>query len=298
MDRPHRPLTRGPQVTETLPAEERSAQLDQLVEALVVEPIGTDTFTAQSPDWWGDRVFGGMVVGQSLSAAIQCVAGLRPHSLHGYFLRPVQPGTPTTLTVERVRDSRSFAIRCVTARQHGKETSRFTCSFHVAEDGDEYQVSMPAVPAPEDIPHQGDPPGPIDNRELEPVRHLDGTFASTRRVWLRPCAALPDDDAVHACVAAFMSDMTHAAFRPQSMDTWGSHTDASLDHALWLHRPVRLDDWVFYDLQAVVNGAGRATVRGTLYDRQGALCISMAQELLIRRLPGQGGPAPWLTAQP
>jgi acyl-CoA thioesterase-2 len=275
--------------------EQRVQQLDELVDAIRVSPVGRDVFSAASPDWWGERVFGGMVVAQSLHAATQTVDGLRPHSLHSYFVRPVRPGVRTTLTVEHLRDSRSFATRQVTAEQEGKMTSRLACSFHVAEDGEEYQLPMQSVPSPEDIAFSGDPPFPIDVRDAGPVRVPDGSFSSTGRLWYRTCAPLPDDEDLHACMLTFLSDMTRTSFRPLSLDKWGAHTDASIDHALWLHRPARPDQWLFYDLQAVVNTAGRSLVRGEMYLPDGTLCMSMAQELLIRPLPGQGGPAPWAT---
>lgn len=273
-------------------------QLRELVDAVTVTATGDDVFCAANPDspGDGDRVFGGVVVAHALSAAMSTVDGLRPHSLHGYFLRPVRPGPPSTLTVERLRDSRSFATRQVTAEQDGKTTSRLTCSFHVQEEGDDYQLPMQAVPFPEDIEPGGDPPGPFDERDVGPLAQSGGTFTSSGRMWLRTCAPLPDDPAVHACILAFMSDMTRTSFRPLSLGTWGTHTDASLDHALWLHHPARADEWLFFDLQAVVNAAGRSVVRGSMFTREGRLCLSMAQELLIRPLPGQGGPAPWLSS--
>jgi acyl-CoA thioesterase-2 len=273
----------------------RAQQLRDLVDAIVVTRVGDHVFSARSPDFWGEeRVFGGMVVAQTLNAALRTVEGLRPHSLHGYFLRPVRPGPPTTLTVERLRDSRSFATRQVTAEQAGKTTFRLTCSFHVDEDGDEYQLPMPPVPLPEDIASGGEPPGPFDERDVGPLVEPDGTLRSSGRLWLRTCASLPDDEDVQACMVGLLSDMTRTSFRPLSLGTWGTHTDASIDHALWLHRPARADEWLFYDLQAVVNTAGRSVVRGSMYTRDGSLCMSMAQELLIRPLPGQGGPAPWI----
>jgi acyl-CoA thioesterase-2 len=239
-----------------------------------------------------------MVVAQTLNAALRTVDGLRPHSMHGYFLRPVRPGPPTTLTVERLRDSRSFATRQVTAEQDGKITSRMTCSFHVAETGDEYQVPMQPVPLPEDLEFLENPPGPFDARDAGPLLRDDGTFRSSARLWHRTCAVLPDDEDIHPCMLAFLSDMTRTSFRPLGLNTWGTHTDASIDHALWIHRQARADEWLFYDLEAVINTAGRAFVRGSMYTRRGALCLSMSQELLIRPLPGQGGPAPWLERRP
>lgn len=271
------------------------ARLEELLDALQPGSKGDDRFAARSPDWWGERLFGGMVVAQALSAAISCVDGaLRPHSMHGYFFRPVVPGPDAELVVERVRDSRSFATREVTTLQNGKPAARMTCSFCVDEDGEEYQPSMPAgVPVPEDL-EIGTPPGPFESCDAGPVSAADGTYLSSGRYWNRTAGLLPDDPSLQTCVLALMSDMTRTSFRPRSLHTWGSHTDASIDHAVWFHRPARPDRWLLYDLCAVVNTANRAVVRGSMYTRDGALVLTMVQELLIRPVPGGGKPAPWL----
>jgi len=258
----------------------------ELSAALLARPVGPGAFAAQSPDWWGgDRVFGGMVVAQALSAAIQTVDPAMPvHSMHAYFLRPSVPGRPVDLAVGHIRDGRSFSTREVTSSVDEKVTFKMVCSFHADEPGDDYQLAMPAVPGPDDLV-QADVPTPFCVREIGPSpRRADGTYASTRRVWLRTLTPLADDPVLHACVVAYFSDMTGAAFRPRSLGTWGTHTDASLDHSLWFHRPVRADQWLLFDLQALVNAGGRSTVRGVMFDRGGRLVASMAQELLIRPL--------------
>jgi acyl-CoA thioesterase II len=273
---------------------DRNDQLRELVDAIRVERMGADTFHGVPPDWWGPRVFGGMVLAQSLYAAIQTVdPAFRPHSLHGYFIRPVQPAVPSLLRVERLRDSRSFAMRQVVIEQQGEQTSRFCCSFHADESGDEYQITMQDVPGPELLPvsplH-----GPFDVCDAGPsAPEPDGTFRSTARLWHRTCGPLGDDPAIHACMMSYFSDMTRTSFRPLSLDSWGTHTDASIDHAVWFHRPILADEWFLSDFQALVNSGGRSVVRGTMYTRDGVLCVSMAQELLIRRIPGEGQPAPW-----
>jgi acyl-CoA thioesterase-2 len=128
-------------------------------------------------------------------------------------------------------------------------------------------------------------PFPYDVRELGTTeRRTDGTYQSTRRCWFRVRDTLADDPAVHACVLAYFSDMTGASFRPHSLGVWGTHTDASLDHALWFHRPWRADVWSLFDIHALVNAGGRATVRATMHGEDGTLHLSMAQELLIREL--------------
>jgi acyl-CoA thioesterase-2 len=273
-------------------AEVVEATVGDLVGAITARkgppgPDGNETFTTTSPAWWGGgRTFGGMVVAQALHAAVQTApAGMDVHSLHGYFLRPTVPGARTTHVIEHIRDGRSFATRGVTSLVDGKETFRMTCSFHAPEDGDDYELAMASgIPPPNEI--EGfEAPFPFDIRELGATeKREDGTFRSTRRCWFRTREVLPDDPALHACVLAYFSDMTGAAFRPLSLGSWGTHTDASIDHALWFHRPWRADRWSLFDLHALVNAGGRATIRATMHGEDGSLHLSMAQELLIRRL--------------
>jgi acyl-CoA thioesterase-2 len=273
-----------------------AALLDELVEAVQVRPAGTDVFEASAPDWWGGRIFGGMVVAQVVRAATHGLGpGLVPHSLHGYFLRAVTPGPPVTLRVEHLREGRTFTTRQVSAEQGGTATSRFLCSFHADEEGDEYQLPMQDVPAPSALVPQT-LPGPFLACDAGPLPGDDGTFRSSARLWYRTRGPLPDDPALHAAMLGYVSDMTRTSFRPLSLDAWGTHTDASVDHAVWFHRRARADQWLFYDLQAIVNTAGRSLVRGALYTEAGDLVLSMSQELLIRRLPGAGGTAPWAGA--
>ena len=273
-------------------AELVSATVDDLIEAITARPHesgqrGLATFVTTSPEWWiGGRTFGGMVIAQALSAALQSVSvDLSVHSLHGYFMRPTPPGAQTLHVVEHLRDGRSFSSRAVTSSVEGKETFRMMCSFHVPEGGDEYQLAIaPDVPRPGEI-HGVEAPVPFDIRELGPSEQRgDGTYESTRRCWFRTREALPDDPAVHVGLLAYFSDMTGAAFRPLSLHAWGTHTDASLDHAVWFHRPARADVWNLFDLQTLVNAGARATVRATMHGADGTLHLSMAQELLIREL--------------
>ena len=280
------------EIDEAEEAELVSATVADLVAAFTADelerrPDESRVFSTTSPNWWvGDRTFGGMVVAQSLSAALQTAPpGFEIHSLHGYFLRPVPPGSSTIHVVSAVRDGRSFSTREVLSTTDGKETFRMTCSFHAPEEGDEYQLPMaPHVPPASEI--EGvEAPFPYDIRELGHTElREDGTYLSTRRCWFRTREPLPDDPAVHACALAYFSDMTGASFRPGSIGTWGTHTDASLDHAVWFHRPWRADRWSFFDIQALVNTGGRGTIRATMHGEDGTLHLSMAQELLIRKL--------------
>jgi acyl-CoA thioesterase-2 len=230
-----------------------------------------------------------VVVGHAVNAVLQTVeAPSTLHSLHGYFLRPVAADTPVSLRVDHVRDGRAFSSRQVTSEQNGKAVFSMMCSFHAPESGEEYQMPMPeGVPPPEGLETEqhDEGPGVFEVREaLTPQRRPDGSYESTRRCWFRIAEPVPDDAVTHLSIAAFFSDMTGTSFRPNNLGEWGTHTDASLDHAVWFHRPLRMDDWLLYDLYPVINHAGRSTVRGAMYTRDGALRLSMAQELLIRRL--------------
>jgi acyl-CoA thioesterase II len=268
-------------------SDEQLEQARELAEVIALSPGAHDRFRGSTPDWFGEgRIFGGVVVAQALSAAVQTAPdGVSPHSMHGYFLRAVRPGPPVDVAVDHVRDGRSFSIRQVAMAQEDREVFRGTCSFHAEEEGEEYQLAMTEVPDPDGIaPDPYHHEGPFDVRDVGPTAAApDGTFRSTRRMWVRCAPALPDDARAHVCVAAYLSDMTGTAFRPLNLGEWGTHTDASLDHAVWFHRPLRADEWLFYDLHALVNTAGRSLVRGAMY-QDGRLCLSMAQELLIRRL--------------
>jgi acyl-CoA thioesterase-2 len=273
-------------------AEVVEATVQDLVDAITAvreTPTrdGRERFATISPNWWmSGRTFGGMVVAQALHAACQTVpSGFDVHSLHGYFLRPTAPNSQSIHTVEHLRDGRSFSLRDVVSSVEEREVFRLTCSFHAPEVGDEYQLPIgPGVPAPGEI--EGiEAPFPFDVREVGATEQRgDGTYLSTRRCWFRTRESLPDDPALHACALAYFSDMTGAAFRPLTMGSWGTHTDASLDHAVWFHRPWRADEWSLFDVHALVNAGGRATIRATMHGEDGTLHLSMAQELLIREL--------------
>lgn len=253
-------------------------------------------------DWPGGRVFGGLVAAQALRAATYTVGpDHAPHSLHAYFVRPGRPGVPIEHAVDRTRDGRSFTTRRVDSRQDGEVIFSLSASFHTAEPGPEYQLPMAAdVPAPEDLDPPGWPfsaSGALSNLELREVGPTppepDGTYRSTRRVWVR-ARDVGDDPLMHACVLTFMSDLgvVMAARPPRPGTTWESVMTASLDHALWFHRPARPDQWLLYDLHALVNHGARGMVRGVIHDRSGTLVASVAQEVLVRPLregpPGRG----------
>lgn len=270
------------------PAENDDRSLVEMLRASPAE--GHDCFTAVAPDWFGAQAFGGVVVAHAVNAALQTVDDpARLHSLHGYFLRPVVVEEPVHLHVDRVRDGRSFATRQVTSEQNGKVAFTMHCSFHAPEVGEEYQLPMtPDVAGPEGLepePFDGWGHGPYELRDAPvPSPGPDGTYESTRRSWLRVTDPLPDDPVVQLTLAAFFSDMTGTSFRPYNLGEWGTHTDASLDHAVWFHHRPRMDEWLLFDLAAVINHGGRSVVRGSMYSRDGQLRLSIMQELLIRRI--------------
>jgi acyl-CoA thioesterase-2 len=256
---------------------------ESVVRSLRLTEIAPHRYETTPPRTFGDRTFGGQVLAMATAAVIRSSgADQPPHSLHGYFLRPVVPDIPVQLSVETVREGRSFRTFEVRIAQDGQTRFAATSSFHADEPGVDYQPSMPVVPPPDDIEEHW-PHGPVESRSLGPTPpDEDGTHASTRRAWLRFRAELPDDPVIAAAMASYISDLTGNSFRPRSLDTYEGFVDASLDHAMWFHRPLRVDDWVYFDIHCALNHAGRSLIRGSLYDTDGRLCLSMAQELLIR----------------
>ncbi len=270
--------------------------LPPIPELIAVEPVGTERYRGVSPlDWPGSRVFGGLVAAQALRAACATVADARPHSLHAYFLRLGRPELPMDHVVTRVRDGRSFATRAVEVAQAGEVILTMLASFHRPEDDEEYQVPRAAdAPVPDSgvgsevLPHLArlldldvvdlgpTPPGP------------DGSFRSTRRMWLRVRDPLPDDPALHACVLTFLSDMgiVTAARPPRTPLAWETTMAASLDHAVWFHRAGRADRWLLSDLHSLSVSGARGLARGVLHDLDGRLVASITQEALMRTRGG------------
>jgi acyl-CoA thioesterase II len=275
--------------------------VDALVKLLDLEPIEVNLFRGVSPDEERQRVFGGQVAGQALVAAARTVEpGRSVHSLHAYFLRPGDPTVPILYEVDRIRDGRSFTTRRVVAIQHGRAIFNLQSSFQVPEDGLEHEDPMPDVPAPESLPDFAsrmapwaekmgawyERPRPIDTRHCE-WRSPDHKepLPPYQRVWLRADGALPDDPVLHACVLTYASDMTllDTALLPHG---GGWKEDelfmASLDHAMWFHRPFRVDDWLLYDQDTPSASGGRGLGRGSIFTRDGRLAVSVVQEGLIR----------------
>ncbi|WP_419993320.1 acyl-CoA thioesterase II [Streptomyces boninensis] len=281
---------------------------DRLVDLLDLEQIEVNIFRGRSPEESLQRVFGGQVAGQALVAAGRTTEGDRPvHSLHAYFLRPGIPGVPIVYQVERVRDGRSFTTRRVVAVQQGKTIFNLTASFHLPEPGFEHQTAMPDVPEPESLPrlademrdHLGELPQAMqrmERRQSFDIRYVD-RLRWTREelegveprsaVWMRALGHLGDDPLVHTCAVTYASDMTLLdAVRLPIEPLWGPRgfDMASLDHAMWFHRPFRADEWFLYEQESPIATGGRGLARGQIFDRGGNLLVSVMQEGLFRKV--------------
>ena len=279
--------------------------LDRLLDLLDLEQIEVDIFRGRSPDERRQRVFGGQVAGQALVAAGRTVPANRPvHSLHAYFIRPGDPAVPLVYTVDRVRDGRSFTTRRVSAIQHGRTIFAMSASFHQPETGPEHADPMPDVPPPEavepnsdrlarllgEVPHRLDR-SPFDLRSVGPLTveaNLDPALRTTRNlVWLRVDGELPDDPLLHVCLMTYASDMTllDSVLLGHGL-SWldGFTTGASLDHAMWFHRPFRADRWLLYAQESPVAYGARGLARGEVFTVGGELVVSVVQEGLIRTM--------------
>jgi acyl-CoA thioesterase-2 len=269
-------------------AEDLPPTVERLLWLLELERLDRDLFRARSPRHRPNgRLFGGQVAAQALRAATLTVEGdHHPHSLHGYFLRPGLPGRPLILSVDRIRDGRSFTTRNVKAIQDGEAIFSLSASFHQDEPAPEYQLPIGLdVAGPDDASSEqgGDSGSPFEVRGVATPQD-DAAFTSTRRVWVRTNGALPDDRSLHACVLTYISDMgaVMAARKALRIPRTGGGMAASLDHALWFHRPIRPDHWVLFDLRPLSNASSRGLVLGTMHDEHGVHGASMTQEALVR----------------
>ena len=281
------------------------APLDELIDLLDLEKIEENIFRGQQPDEDRQRVFGGQVAGQALVAATRTVEPERQvHSLHAYFLRPGDPSIPILYDVDRIRDGRSFTTRRVVGIQHGKAIFNLAASFHTVEDGLDFSVDAPPeTPAPDTLPtfkermapfaeQMGDwyhRPRPIDMRYVDaplPGSERPATPQTTQRVWMRADGTLADDDpTLHACIVTYASDMTllDTTLLPHHV-RWTENTIqmASLDHAMWFHRPFRADEWLLYVQDTPSTSSSRGLARGLIFDTNGNVVVSVMQEGLIR----------------
>ncbi|MEY2565931.1 MAG: acyl-CoA thioesterase [Actinomycetota bacterium] len=265
-------------------------RVDRLLHLLTLEPTAAaDAFRAPVPDEGPERLFGGHVAAQALRAATLTVDDDRPpHSLHAYFIRPGRLGDPLELRVDRTRDGRSFTTRRVEVNQSGETIFVLAASFAAAEEGDDWQLPAPTnVPDPDEV---GGGESPISKFtamspfELRPVvAPAPGEFPIIHPFWVRTVGPLPDDAAVHACALTYMSDMGVVGSARAPVSTLPKmFMGASLDHAVWFHRPVRADEWLLFSVDPVSNAASRGLARGTFHTAEGVLVASVAQEALLR----------------
>lgn len=279
--------------------------LDELLGILELETVGEDVFRGANETQRQGRLFGGQVAAQALVAAGRTVPGPElPHSLHAYFLRPGDPTEDVVYAVERIRDGRSFTTRHVKAIQKEKVIFNTTVSFHVPEKSYEHQAPMPEAPDPESLPTWTERveamldrlppevrawaprPRPVDMRFVHLPTFLGGEpRTGTSLVWFRTPRRLPDEPFLHLSVLAYASDMSllDNVVRPHGRGgPLGPLMMASLDHAIWFHLPLRVDEWLLYVQDSPVAFGGRGFARGTLYTREGRLVASVAQEGLMR----------------
>ena len=279
--------------------------LDELLALLELEALEVNLFRGLSPHEERQRVFGGQVAAQALVAAGRTVGEDRPvHSLHAYFLRPGDPNIPIVYEVDRIRDGKSFTTRRVVAIQHGRAIFNLAASFQIVENGPDHQMTMPTVPDPDELPtwQQRVEPylervgpdlaqwlvreRPIDSRPVDDPRWLDPTPREPQQnVWIRSNGELPEVPLIHECVVAYASDLTllDTAMFPHAISyREQQYMIASLDHAMWFHRPFRADDWLLYHQTSPTASHARGLAQGSIFCRDGTLAITVIQEGLIR----------------
>ncbi|WP_263144107.1 acyl-CoA thioesterase II [Pseudomonas sp. RIT-PI-AD] len=279
--------------------------LDDLVALLSLEAIEENLFRGVSQDLGFRQLFGGQVLGQSLSAASQTVEETRSvHSLHGYFLRPGDAGLPVVYQVDRVRDGGSFTTRRVTAIQKGQPIFTCSASFQQHEEGFQHQIAMPDVPGPENLKSETELARAVADRlpermreravsdkpiEIRAVRTEDPfgpeIAEPARYIWFRADGALPDIPAIHKYILAYASDfnLLTTSLLPHGVSVWQKFMQvASLDHALWFHGDLRADEWLLYAMDSPWANSGRGFSRGSIFSRDGRLVASVVQEGLIR----------------
>jgi len=283
--------------------------LADLLKLLTLERIEDRIFRGESRDLGGARVFGGQVLGQALTAASYTVQDRHVHSLHAYFLVAGDVSAPIVYEVELARDGKSFSNRRVVAIQHGQPIFNMTASFQVPEQGLEHQAEMPRVPGPEGLADVRElPPDvlekvpekmrrfltherPFEFRPVEPI-HVSAPprAAPVRHIWVKTVDVLPDNADLHRNVLAYVSDyqLVSTATLPHGIHfAEGNVQLASLDHAMWFHRPFRADEWLLYAMESPNASGGRGLALGRFFTRDGQLVASTAQEGVVRVWAGR-----------
>lgn len=284
----------------------------ELLQLMDLETLEVNLFRGESRDIGTPRVFGGQVLAQSILAASRTIDEGNIHSLHAYFLRAGDPAAPIVYDVDRYRDGRSFKARRVVAIQHGRPILTLAASFQLEQEGIEHQIEMPDVPPPEELSSENDVPkeclerfpemlkrwfartGPFDFRPVERQDIFNPKpQAPISKIWFRLNEKIDAPDYMHRALMAYASDfhLIGTAILPHGISFAKDHiVMASLDHAMWFHRPARVDDWLLYSCDSPSSSGGRALARGSIFDRSGNLIASVAQEGMIR--VGERKPAP------
>jgi acyl-CoA thioesterase-2 len=281
--------------------------LDDLIKVMTLERLEMDLFRGQSRDIGSPQVFGGQVLGQALVAATATAEDRTVHSLHAYFLRRGDFNSPIVYEVDRALDGKHFSSRRVVAIQHGRQIFNMSASFQSAEAGLEHQIPMPDVPSPDSLPDMeahyrvmADRLPPVARRMLEQKRPFEfrpvhppdpmrrDKSPPFKYVWFRAVDTLVDDEALHRCLLAYVSDfhLLDTALKPHGVSMISPKlVIASIDHAMWFHRKVRVDDWLLYAIDSPSASGARGFTRGSIFARDGRLVASAAQEGLIRVTP-------------
>ena len=278
-------------------------RLADLLKLLDLERLEDNLFRGQSRDIGAPQVFGGQVLGQALVAASRTVDGRGVHSLHAYFLRRGDLNVPIIFEVDRSRDGGSFTSRRVVAIQHGQPILTMSASFQTVEPGLDHQSAMPDTPAPETLPDLGEinaqlvgkvpekvqsffrQQRPFEFRAVNPPDFLNPVRRTPeKRVWFRVTGPVPEDQALHRCLLTYVSDyhLLDTATLPHGVSFMELQM-ASIDHAVWFHRDLRIDDWLLYVTESPSASGARGFARGSIYSRDGVLVASVAQEGLIRQ---------------
>lgn len=284
-----------------------SYRLADLIALLELEPIEKNIFRGQSRDIGTPQVFGGQVLGQALAAASRTVEGRTVHSLHAYFLKRGDVQAPIIYEVDRARDGGSFSNRRVVAIQHGEQIFNMAASFQTPEPGLEHQVAMPQVPKPDGLKDlealardfSGELPErmqrflrwerPFLVRPVDPRQFLfRDSPVPVKQLWMKTSEGIPADSFLHQALLAYMSDyeLIGTATLPHGLHASREGLQmASLDHAMWFHRPVRVDEWLLFALDSPAAAGGRGLARGYVFTEEGKLVATLAQEGLIRVRP-------------
>jgi len=278
--------------------------LDDLIKVMTLERLEMDLFRGESRDIGSPQVFGGQVLGQALVAATATVEERMVHSLHAYFLRRGDCNAPIVYEVDRSLDGHSFSNRRIVAIQHGQQIFNMTASFQVEDSGFDHQITVPQVPPPESLPDSSAPPPqllaqlpervrrffeqprPFEFRTVQPFDYLQPRrTAPAREIWFRAVAPLADDEMLHRRLLAYVSDffLLDTATLPHGTSLLRpTVVMASIDHAMWFHRTLRVDDWLLYAMDSPSASGARGFARASVFARDGRLVASAAQEGLVR----------------